>query len=133
MVDHNEDNDYESPDFENFEEEAGEAGEYASEEGEYAEAEASEYEEAGGEWSPENAEAEGEMTDDEPAAGGKGKKAKKGKKKKEKKAGEGPSFLKQITEASPYNVMLWLALMGLLIGIFVMLGELMRYDMMQKP
>lgn len=46
---------------------------------------------------------------------------------------EKPSFFQKLTQASPYEVMLWISVAVLLLGIFFMLHEFMAYDMIIDP
>lgn len=119
----------EFPDSDQDQEYAGEEadGDYDSGE-EYVEEENSSDEE---DWEGEQqADSEPEADDaaDDTAVGT----GKRGKKKK-KKDGDAPSLLSRIAESSPYEVMLWIAVLVLLAGIFLMLGEFMSYDGMTKP
>ncbi len=158
MTDHNDEDRLEDAGQENWDgDEMFAEEEYADDEDEYADEEVAE--EGGEEWEEsgeelveegggdegDSDEAQGEAEfasltdepgDDEAAAedaefeaDGVGKRGKK----KKRKDDDAPTLVERIMASTPYDVMLWVAALGLLIGIFLMLGEFMNYDMLKKP
>ncbi|MFH1266228.1 MAG: hypothetical protein ABIK89_10915 [Planctomycetota bacterium] len=65
--------------------------------------------------------------------GKKPKKAKKERAKRERVKTEGPGFLANLKQTSPYVVLLGISLLALLVGILCLLMELNRYGFEFKP